>query len=101
MTKDTFDSHTCRFGSTSRHWNGYTATECHAFVLQRCLESYVNTAIDWRYQSNNGRDMAIKPYAMLHWAVHCKYVGDPWTSIPWPPISEVFFFRDATNNGQQ
>ncbi|KAL6794836.1 hypothetical protein GGI42DRAFT_363259 [Trichoderma sp. SZMC 28013] len=30
--------------------DSYATTECHAFVLQRCLDSYMNTAMDWAYQ---------------------------------------------------
>lgn len=50
----------------------YDAGECHAFVLQRCVESYINTSgPPWTSQSDDTLDWRIRPYSTLYWPEHC------------------------------
>jgi ankyrin repeat protein len=68
----------------------YSASQCHFTVLERCLASYLNTAVDWTL--HNALDLAIKPYAMLHWVTHCQDAGTPATDESLALLVKAFVF---------
>jgi len=74
----------------------YSTAQCHSFVLQRCLESYLNTSIDWRSQLRSGLDLEIKPYAMLYWPFHCQLAGNLGQDQTLANIADAFIFETST-----
>lgn len=78
--------------------DNYSKSQCHSFVLQRCLESYLGTSMDWSLQSYGTMDIKLKPYAMLYWPLHCQNSGDPKQVRTLSMLTDDFIFSDNTDN---
>lgn len=75
----------------------YDAAECHAFVLQRSAESYINTSgPPWTSQSDVTLDWRIRPYSTLYWPEHCRGVIGTHTT-DFLQTAKAFIFRNGAS----
>lgn len=75
----------------------YAAAECHTFVLQRCVESYINTSgPPWTSQSDDTLDWQIRPYSTLYWPEHCHGAIGTHTTDCMQTV-KAFIFGDGAN----